>query len=190
LLEFLALFIDPSLLPSAQRPYRDLLVQRRLAYEEPWSHAVLRALELASYRALPSHQPGFIAERVGLTLEEEERYLAALVAAKQIRKHAGRYVVANVMTVDTRPNEEHNRRLKRHWASVSLDRFSRAVISDDTLFSFNLFAVDKDTYARIHALHLEYYHRVRELVAASSDPERVVLLNMQLMPLGPAAPKR
>ena len=28
--------------------------------ERPWSHAVLRVMELDSYRALKRHQPGFI----------------------------------------------------------------------------------------------------------------------------------
>lgn len=183
LLEFVSLFVDPRTLPATSAAYRDLMVQRQLAYELPWSHAVLRALELASYRALPQHQPGFIAAELGISLEEEERYLAALLAAHQVRKRRGRYIVQRVLTVDTRPSEADNRRLKQHWASVALERFRGGLTPADTLFSYNLFAVSETDYQRIRALHLEYYERAREIVAASPTAERVVLLNLQLVPL-------
>jgi transcriptional regulator with XRE-family HTH domain len=187
LLEFVALFVDPALLPASRAAYRDLLVQRELAYALPWSHAVLRGLELASYRALERHMPGFLAAELGISVQEEERYLAALVAARQVQKRRGRYVVRRVLTVDTRPSEEANRALKRHWAAVALARFAARETTKDTLFSYNLFAVSERDYGRIHALHLEYYERVREIVAASDTAERVVVLNMQLVPLSAAA---
>jgi transcriptional regulator with XRE-family HTH domain len=189
LLEFVALFVDPEQLSCARRAYRDLLAQRRLAYELPWSHAVLRALELSGYRSLPVHEPGFIARQVGLSLDEEVQYLAALERGKQVRRVRGRYQVQRVLTVDTRPSEEDNRRLKQHWAEVSLARFSRRALGPDALFSYNLFAINERDYARIRALHLEYYERVREIVAASRAPERVVLMNLQLIPLSDATAK-
>jgi transcriptional regulator with XRE-family HTH domain len=184
LLEFVSLFVDPERLACARGAYRDLLAQRRLAYELPWSHAVLRALELSGYRALPVHRAGFIARQVGLSLDEEEQYLAALEQGKQLRRtRGGRYQVQRVLTVDTRPSEEDNRRLKQHWAEVALERFRSRAVPKDTLFSYNLFAISEPDFARVRALHLEYYERVREIVAASRDPERVVLMNLQLVPL-------
>ena len=40
----------------------------------------------------------------------------------------------------------------------------------------------RQTSCSVH-LHLEYYERVRELVAGSARPTRVVLMNLQLIPL-------
>jgi transcriptional regulator with XRE-family HTH domain len=184
LLEFVSLFADAAALPSTRTAHRDLIVQRRLAYELPWSHAVLRALELDAYRTLPAHEPGFIARRVGLSLQEEERYLAVLVDAKQIRKERGRWVVRRVLTVDTRPSEADNRRLKQHWARVGLERLSTVPHPPGALFSFNLFAIGSDEYERIRRLHIEYFERVREIVAESRTADRVALMNLQLVLLG------
>jgi DNA-binding phage protein len=182
LLEFVSLFADPSALGSTRKRYADLLAQRRLAYELPWSHAVLRALELDAYRALPRHEPGFLARCVGISREDETRCLRALAAAKQIALEHGHYKVKRVLTVDTRPNEEENRRLKLHWASVGLQRL-QAGAPPGALFSYNLFPIDARGFERIRRLHLEYYERIREIVAESSAADRVVLMNMQLVPL-------
>jgi transcriptional regulator with XRE-family HTH domain len=186
LLEFVSLFADPEQLSCTRAAYRDLLIQRQLAYELPWSHALLRALELNAYRALPQHVPGVAAREVGLSREEEAEYLAALERGKQVKRVRGRLHVQRVLTVDTRPSEAQNRKLKQHWAEVALGRYARGETSPDTLFSYNLFAISQRDFARIRQLHLEYYERVREIVAESRDPERVVLMNLQLVPL--AAP--
>jgi hypothetical protein len=183
LFEFVAIFADPASLAATRGAYRDLTEQRRLAYELPWSHAVLRALELESYRALPTHEPGFIARLTGISLAEEERCLTALAQAKQIHRRHGRWVLGRVLTVDTRPSEADNRRLKEHWAEVALERLRLRSAPESALFSFNLFAVDARDFERIRRLHVEYYQRIREIVSASSAPERVVLMNLQLVPL-------
>jgi transcriptional regulator with XRE-family HTH domain len=183
LLEFLACFVDPASLASARAAYADLVAQRRLAYELPDSHAVLRALELDAYGALPRHEPGFIARRIGISLEAEAQCLKALVAAKQVKRVRGRYLIQHVLTVDTRPDEAQNRRLKQHWASVGLDRLRAGDASPDALFSYNLFPVSESDFERIRRLHIDYYERVREIVAESKRADRVVLVNVQLVPL-------
>jgi transcriptional regulator with XRE-family HTH domain len=183
LFDFVAIFADPASLASTRGAYRDLTEQRRLAYELPWSHAVLRALELDSYRALRKHEPGFVASLTGISLAEEHRCLAALAQAKQIHRQGGRWVLARVLTVDTRPSEADNRRLKQHWAEVALDRLRTRTAPENALFSFNLFAVGTRDFERIRRLHVEYYQRIREIVSASKDPDRVVLMNLQLVPL-------
>jgi transcriptional regulator with XRE-family HTH domain len=189
LLDFLALFVDPESMPSARAPYRDLQVQRRLAYDMPWSHGVLRALELEQYRALPRHQPGLIAAELGISLDEEQRCLQELARAGQIRMRRGRWVLGRVLTVDTRPSEADNRRLKLHFADTAAARLRDGSAAQSALFSFNLFAINAADFEKIRRLHVEYYQRIRELIAASSKPDRVVLMNLQLCPLavGPAA---
>ena len=183
LFDFVAIFADPASLASTRGAYRDLTEQRRLAYELPWSHAVLRALELDRYRALAKHEPGLIARLTGISLQEEQRCLTALAQAKQIHLQRGRWVLARVLTVDTRPSEADNRRLKQHWAEVALERLRCRSAPEDALFSFNLFAVNARDFERIRRLHVEYFQRIREIVSASTAPDRVVLMNLQLVPL-------
>jgi hypothetical protein len=51
------------------------------------------------------------------------------------------------------------------------------------LFSYNLFPVSDADFERIRRLHIDYYERVREIVSQSRRSDRVVLLNLQLVPL-------
>jgi transcriptional regulator with XRE-family HTH domain len=183
LLEFLGELVDPSRLPSVAAAYRDLEQQRSLAYTRPWSHAVLRALELEEYRALPRHVPGFIAERLGIALEEEQACLAALLEAKQIRRRGRRFAVARVLAVDTREDPERNLALKRHWFGVASAALERHGIAPGALASYNLFAIAEADLERVRQAHLDYYERVRAIVAESKRPSRVVLTTIGLLPL-------
>ncbi|HKO49033.1 MAG TPA: hypothetical protein VJV79_14980 [Polyangiaceae bacterium] len=136
LVEFIELFCDPAQLPALAGLYRDLQAQERLAYDSPSSHLVMRALELDAYKASSQHRPGFIAAATGLTLAEEERYLAALKQAGQVRRNrAGSYRVARVLTLDTRRNPQRNRALKRHFARAALDRLDALPEHANSLFS-------------------------------------------------------
>jgi transcriptional regulator with XRE-family HTH domain len=183
LLEFIGLFADPDQLPATRAAYRDLQVQQKLAYDLPWSHAILRALELAPYRALDRHVPGFLGGQIGIDVEQEERYLAELASAGQIRWDGSHWKLHRVLTVDTRQDPERNRQLKTHWARVALSRMGPGCAPQDALFSFNLFAISEQSFREIRELHLEYYDRVRAIIEESTSPDRVALLNLQLVPL-------
>lgn len=183
LLDFLSALVDPARLPSVAPAIRDLEQQRSLAYTRPWSHAVLRVLELEQYRALPRHVPGFIAERLGISLEEEQACLAALGRVKQIRRRGGRYRVARVLSVDTRDDPAGNLALKRHWFGVARGELERRGLGPEALASYNLFAISEADLVRVRQAHLDYYERVRAIVADSKRPTRVVLTTIGLLPL-------
>jgi transcriptional regulator with XRE-family HTH domain len=183
LLDFLGEASGPEPLPSVASAHVDLQLQRSLAYGRPWSHAVLRVLELEAYRSLPRHEPGFIAARLGITLEEEQQCLSALLRAKQIRKHAGRFRVRRVLAVDTRQDPAGNLALKRHWFGVAQSQLERHGVGADALASYNLFAISEADLERVRQAHLDYYERVRSIVAESKQPSRVVLTTIGLLPL-------
>jgi transcriptional regulator with XRE-family HTH domain len=183
LLDFVAVFTSPADLPGASAAWQVLEAQRRVAYELPWSHAVMRVLELELYRALPAHEPGWIAARLGITLEEEQRCLEALAASKLIRRRQQRWVVTQVLTVDTRRNPEAGRRLKLHWAEVGQQRLPRLEPTGDDLFSYNLFTIAERDWQSFRDLHIAYYQELRRLVEGSNPAERVVLVNLQLLRL-------
>lgn len=183
-LDFVAEVAPPESLPSVAPAYRDLQEQRGLAYRMPWTHAVLRALELTQYRALPRHQPGFIAARAGITLEQEEQCLAALLRAKQIQRRRGLFRVARVLAVDTRQDPAANLALKQHWFQAAASEVTLRGVPADGLASYNLFAISDADLARVRQAHLDYYERLRAIVAESRQPTRVVLATIGLVPLG------
>lgn len=183
LLDFLAAFVDPSRLPSARAAWATLQRARRAAYEMPWSHAVLRALELRQYRALPKHAPGWIARQIGISEEEEVRCLEMLERTGQIQREGTHFVPGLAQTVDTRLDPAAGRKLKAWWSRIALERIERE--SDEGLFSYNLFSVSETDYQRLRELHLAYFRQLRSIVAQSEPAERVVLANVQLFRLGP-----
>lgn len=185
LLDFVALFVDPSTLPSVARPWTELEERRRVAVELPWSHAVLRVLELASYAELPAHDDAWVAQRLGLAVDEVRRCLAALRRAGVVRRRAGRYRTT-AKTVDmTRGPAAPRRQLKAHWLREAVERQP----ADDTgLYSYNLVSVSRQDLERLRALHVDYFHAIRRVVADSDDPDCVALVAMQLFELDAASP--
>jgi transcriptional regulator with XRE-family HTH domain len=182
-LEFLAELAGEGELPSVARALADLRRQRDLAYSQPWAHAVLRALELTQYRAASQHEPGALAASTGISLEEEQRALRALVEAGQVKKRGGRLEPRRVLAVDTRENPEGNLALKRHWFSVASDRLAQHGIPANGLASYNLFAISEEGLEQARQAHLDYYERLRTIVAQSRQPTRVVLATIGLLPL-------
>jgi hypothetical protein len=179
-LDFIACFVDPARLPSAARRWRELETARRVASELPWSHAVLRALELSEYAALPRHVPGFVAAKLGISLQEEESCLKLLSESGQIHKRRGCWVPGRVLTVDTRSNPDAGRKLLSWWSEVGGERLRQG---SRGLFAYNLFTVSECDLERLRDLHRAYFSELRSIVAKSEPAERVVVANLQLFGL-------
>lgn len=179
-LDFVASFVDPRSLPSAARRFEELETARRVAVELPWSHAVLRALELRDYLSLPQHQPGFIAAKLGIFLDEEQRCLSLLSRSGQIHKRRGLWRVKRVQTVDTRSAPGAGKHLLWWWARLGADRLEAG---RQGRFAYNLFTVSERDLERLRELQLAYFRELRSIVAQSEPAERVVVANLQLFAL-------
>jgi transcriptional regulator with XRE-family HTH domain len=148
---------------------------RRLAYEEPWTEAILRVLEIGEYRALPEHTPGFISAYLGVDPEIETRCLDKLLDAGVIRRDGARYRTVGSLTVDTRSVSV----LKAHWTQCALERVERP--ERDDLFSYNVFSASEADLLRIRELLRATYREIRALVAVTPADERVALINIQFV---------
>ena len=176
-LDFVALFFDPECLPSVAHEFRRLRAVRAAAYEAPWSHLVLRALELDAYLRLPRHKPGWLAAQLKLDLEQEQQALQLLQKAGQIRWKGSRYRVANTDALDTRGDPAGSRALRRYW----IDRAgARLTAGEPGIYSYNLFSVSERDLARIREVHLRYYREIQGIVAESSPAERIGVFCTQL----------
>jgi DNA-binding phage protein len=180
LLDFVALLVSPERIPCLAERWSGLQLARRAAYERPWSHAILRALELEQYRALPGHESGWLARTLGLPLEEELECLALLESTGQIELEKGKWRALQVRTLDTRKDPEAARQLKAWWAKVGSDRFKA---NAEGVFSYNLFGVSHADYQRIEALQRAYFRELRTIVAESQPVETVAVVNLQLFSL-------
>jgi len=183
LLEFVALFADPAELDVTREAHAVAAQRQRLAYELPWSSAVLHALDLAAYRRSPRHRPQLLAEHLGLTVTEVEAHLAQLAEAGVIEKRDGLWREVRALSIETRTDFAKNRALKSHWAAVAGERLSRLQPGQKNLFSYNVFAISSADLEQLRALHVDYYQRVRQVVARATDADHVVVMNAQLFTL-------
>jgi transcriptional regulator with XRE-family HTH domain len=179
LVDFVAALVDPETVPSVAALWRRMEARRQGAALVPWTQAVLRVLELSDYRALEAHEPGWVARRIGISLEEEERCIAFLRDTGQVRVVDGR-LESDPLAVDTRRTPEVGRQLKAHWSQVAAERVKRGAPGQ---FSYNVFTVSRDDFERIREAHLGYFHALRAIVAESEPAEVVAIANVQLFAL-------
>lgn len=183
LLDFLEAFVNPRALPSAAEAWRKLQVARRLAYDEPWSQAVLRALELSSYTEQSRHREGWIAERVGIDRATELRCLQKLQESGQIAFIAGHFRLESVTALDTRRDPDAARKLRSWWLRQAASRID----AGQRGMTYNLCGVSGVDLARLRELQRAYSSELRSIVAHSEPVEHVVLAADLLLDLGQLA---
>lgn len=181
LFEFIELFADPQELPEGKEAYMRLVAARRSARDTPWAHAVVHLADLPSYRALPRHEPGWFASRLGVTTKEEELCLNNLVESGSLSLCEGRYRRTEALTVDTRADPDGTRRLAAFWLGEGA---RRVLIPGSGRFAFNTFAVSAADLDKIQDLQSEYFRKLRSIVAQSEPTEAVAVATFQLLTLG------
>ena len=180
LLDFVVQLVSPESIPMLTQAWSRLEKARSTAYDEPWSHAVLRTLELEQYQRRGFKDSRWIGKRLGISEEVVGRSLAALEEAGQVKKLRGRYRAEVTQSVNTGRDPERARQLKATCCRVALERLEAG---QPGLFGYSVFAVSRQRLRRIRELQLEYVRAMQELVAGSDDNECVGLYCVQLLDL-------
>ncbi len=180
LLDFLSRFVDVEQLDSAKTAWQQLQAARAMIGRLPWSPAVLLVLETEDYLALPRHEEGWIANRLGLPREVERECIDLLATSGQIQMVQERWRVVRVQTIDTRADPNAGHRLKEWWAQVGLESIRNR---KPGVFSFNIFSVSNSDFERLETMHRNHYRAMRAIIAASKPAQRVCATNLQLFAL-------
>ncbi len=124
---------------------------------------------------------GWIADRLGISLDQETRTLEDLARADVIRWDGARWQLERSRSVDTtRFDPSAARNLRAYWTD---DAGARIRAGRDGQFSYLVFTTDEPTLAAIRELHLAYYRDLRALVARSAKSRRIAVANVQLFSL-------
>ncbi|MCB9679494.1 MAG: DUF4423 domain-containing protein [Alphaproteobacteria bacterium] len=180
--DLVAELVDIDAVPALSGRYRRARASRRLAFELPWTEAVVRVLEASG----PLDRDA-IAAALGLAGPEVDACLAGLAEAGLVRRRGDGWRAVGELTVDTRDAPEAMVDLKAHWASLGVQR-ARALRPGD-LVSYNVISVSRADLARIRQLHVDYFMAVRAIVA-ESEPEVAALVNVQLIGFDPVGQVR
>ena len=181
--DLVAELVPIQAVPALADVHRERHASRTLAFEEPWTEAILRVLETRAYRQLPAHLPGWLSDRLEIPRDVEDRCLEGLALAGVIAQDdAGRWTPVGALTVDTRADPDGTLRLKHHWASLGVRRATEPHAGD--MVSYNVVGVSRADLERIREAHIRYFHEVRQIVAASEPVEVAAVVNIQLMTWG------
>lgn len=169
-----------ALVPIAEVPELAAVHQRRratrrLAFDHPWTAAVLAALETEP-GATPVPR---VARLLGVDEATVAGALAALERAGVVARRGRRWRVVGPLTVDVRASPQDVAALKQHWTDVARGRLADPGPRD--LHSFNLFAVSRADAERVRQLQAAFFREVRALVASSEPSEVVGLLVTQVV---------
>jgi hypothetical protein len=137
------------------------------------------ALELEEYRALQTHEPGWLARRLGITDEEEATCLSLLVEGGQVRRRAGRYEPTGLDAVELSEDRELAKERRAWWANVATERARKS----HGMAAYNLCAVSKADLQRLKDLQREYLARARAIIAESTPVQAVALVHVQIVDL-------
>jgi hypothetical protein len=180
--DLVAELVSIETVPSLLARHRAMRAARRVAFDAPWTEAVLRVLDTNDYQSLAAHDDGFIARQLGIAVEVARAALHHLEAAGVVRLESGLWRQDRPLSVDTRGARDDVSVLLRHWSAVAYGRVDERRSSD--LFSYNVMSISRSDYARIRELLRHTFREIRSIVAASEPNEQVALLNMQLLDFG------
>lgn len=179
LLDFVACCCDPSELRSVAGAWKRLELARDSAYKMPWSHAVLRALELESSQK--GMQRARLLERLGIGTEELDAALRVLAETGQIVKLRGKWQPRQVINVNTAHDRVRAHALKVRWTETALSRMRAGAPGN---FGYSVFSVSKRDLKRLREIHLEYVRAMQRVLAQTRPAECVGLYCAQLLDFG------
>jgi hypothetical protein len=180
MLDFIAVFVDPAVLPSASRGWQQLTLMRQGAYARPLSHAVLRALELEGYRTRGYRESDYLVRKTGATPEEVQGALEFLSATGQIRKTRRGYRPEQIGVVDTGVDPERARALRLTWTRLALERLEAGAAGQ---FGYSLFAISRQDMRRLQRVQAAYLREMQAIIAGSQANDCVGLYCAQLLDL-------
>jgi hypothetical protein len=161
-LDFIGAFVDVATLPSARLRALRLHRARELAYRHPLAHAVLRALELEGRKT--GAEAAFLALKVGIGVEDVQRYLGLLLDAGLIGKTRRGFAARGHAVVDTGADSSRARALKLSWVRVATERLDAGAPG---FSGYRVFAVGKADLRRLHELQLAYAREMQTIIASS-----------------------
>jgi transcriptional regulator with XRE-family HTH domain len=180
--DLVAALVSIETVPSLLVRHRAMRAARRVAFDAPWSEAVLRVLDTNDYQALEAHDDGFVAERLGIDADVANTALQQLQAAGVVRLERGLWRQDRPLSVDTRGSRDDLSALLRHWSTVAYGRIDERRSTD--LFSYNVMSISRADYERIRERLRHTFREIRSIVAASEPNEQVAILNLQLLDFG------
>lgn len=176
--DWVAALVDIQQVPTLRERFARVNLAKQLAFEQPWSEAILRVLETTTYQSHPANGAALVAEWLGLDIDVVRRSLAQMAAAGVIHDTADGYAVVGTISVDTRTRPDGLRHIRKHWLSALASRAGSPHPEDWS--GYNVISVSAADLEFIKERLQSLYRELRARVAGSEPPEQVALVLLQL----------
>lgn len=180
-LTFVASFVPPTRLPSARVQWQRQQAADSLVREHPEFLLLIVGIGMGPYRELSRHEPGFLAQQLGMTLEEEEAGLAAMARAEIIRWNGRRWMIDDDAEVDLRRDPGLRDEIRRWVTRRALDQIGN---NEEGFFQWVALSVSDEELEELQREARSLYERVRA-IATTDGSDRAVIFNLQLFPTKP-----
>jgi transcriptional regulator with XRE-family HTH domain len=176
--ELVAELVPIDEVPAFRDRYESVAASKRIAYEAPWTEAILRILETREYREQTAHDDAFIAERLRVSEDEVRRGIALLRRARVVHRRKRRYEVSAELHVEAARDPEALGALRAHWGRVIAER-ARDVRAQDA-FGYNVLTVGANDVDAVRDILRRAYREIRARVADAQDPEVAAFVGLQM----------
>jgi transcriptional regulator with XRE-family HTH domain len=181
--ELVAELVEIEQVPSLLPRYRAVQAAKGLAFEAPWTEAMLRLLETRAYRQQRRHHSSMLARALGIGEAEVQLCLERLLRADVIEKRGAGYSVKSQLAVDTQGGKQALNRLKQHWTQVAARRLDEP--HPDDFFAYNVVSLSAADLEKVRDKLRAAFREIRSLVAASQPEQVAALINLQIISFGP-----
>jgi DNA-binding phage protein len=179
MLEFIAHLVDISTVPEAWGEYSKRRERKEIYYRMPVVAGVLCCLKLDDYKALPAHQVGFIARKVGISEEEEAAAVEKLLEVGKIIEKDGRYEAIDEQLELT--DSEAIRSFSHYWLHRAADFCEQAENPSPIIgFGMDIQPTSKATLKLLRDEYCAFYQRVRALLNQDNGPRESVYVFQSL----------
>ncbi len=177
--DLVAALVPIDQVPALRSRHEAAIAAKRLAFDAPWTEAILRLLETQDYQSVAGDTEHWLSVVLQQPVEVCRQGLGQLSRAGLVDVENDRFVPRQQLSVDTRGGKQALRALKTHWAKVAAERAPNPTPED--VFGYNVISVSEHDLARIREVLGATYREIRAIVAASEPSERVALLNLHLV---------
>lgn len=176
--ELVALLVPIANVPELVSRHDAASASKRIAFEAPWTEAILRVLETADYRALPKHRDDFIAAKLAVSSATVAHGLRLLRRAKVVQRRGGLYGARAQLTVEASREPEALHALRAHWGRVIAERAPAA--REHEAFGYNVMTVRRADLVEIRRILRNAYREIRARVAHGDEPEVAAFVGLTL----------
>ncbi|MEM9188256.1 MAG: DUF4423 domain-containing protein [Myxococcota bacterium] len=177
LLTFLSGFVSPAQLPTVSADWARVQALGSVLFDGPDIMLMFVGLGLTTYRELPRHEPGWLARRVGISLEREIAALETLRQLRVIAWNGRRWLIDDGSELDTRRYPHAYMDIKRMFGRLGLERIG------DGNFNYVVLSISSSELERLYTLQREVIDRVRSIATEDRHGEDVVMFTVQVAPL-------